>query len=157
MPFNTLWEHELKVPVFGSLSLCPSSGNGVCMVHLYISLRSNFVFFIINHFINHPSGLFSLFCGCSYLLFSGREHCCIGFLWLHHLEGRHFLNCGVYDFFFFIILVWFSSITLCVLWFIHFLSNTRTSWFAPNSDQHTFTWSIQGAAVATPNSLYIIM
>lgn len=30
LPFNTLWEHELKVPVFGSLSLCPSSGNVIC-------------------------------------------------------------------------------------------------------------------------------
>ncbi|XP_011012744.1 PREDICTED: putative acyl-activating enzyme 19 isoform X2 [Populus euphratica] len=30
LPFNTLWEHELKVPVFGSLSLCPLSGNVIC-------------------------------------------------------------------------------------------------------------------------------
>lgn len=30
LPFNTLWEHELKVPVFASLSLCPSNGNVIC-------------------------------------------------------------------------------------------------------------------------------
>ncbi|KAJ6291821.1 hypothetical protein OIU76_023832 [Salix suchowensis] len=30
LPFNTLWEHELKVPVFASISLCPSNGNVIC-------------------------------------------------------------------------------------------------------------------------------
>ncbi|CAK7342866.1 unnamed protein product [Dovyalis caffra] len=30
LPFDTLWKHELKVPVFGSLSVCSSNGNVIC-------------------------------------------------------------------------------------------------------------------------------
>lgn len=38
LPFYVLWQQEFEVPVFGSLSICPISGNGI-LLHFPLEIR----------------------------------------------------------------------------------------------------------------------
>ena len=92
-----MWLHEFEVPVFGSLAINSLNGNGM---YIFIRLMSMLLLFVIFESSFMKLSLYNvlyicllIFCtvlNCSYLLLSGWSCSCIGFKWIHSLEGTFF-------------------------------------------------------------------
>lgn len=87
--FSCLWLHELRVPVFGSLSIT-SSGYGTCILILLLACLSSPCEQLAapvgkDVFNVTPVTLAWL---CSHMLLGGWECCFIGFTWLGFMDGK---------------------------------------------------------------------